>query len=195
MALGIGITDGKLIYCHGVAEGNVDKKISTLEYKNRRVYDCFSGSFTDEFGSPDLYIPPITIYDIPHPYRRARYNPDLLPAAISIASGNYDSTLNTPSDLTDLLPSDDTNTLHVRNKYVHFQGRTNIGYCCRKHGQKICYKRQGYIAPHDLIITRKFILVIGFPGLFQIQGLDYWNINSLCKNFSAYCCVCIPYIL
>ena len=39
VALGMGITDGKLLYCHGVAEGNEDKKISTLEYKNRTVYD------------------------------------------------------------------------------------------------------------------------------------------------------------
>ena len=26
VALGMGITDGKLLYCHGAAEGNVDKK-------------------------------------------------------------------------------------------------------------------------------------------------------------------------
>ena len=31
VALGMGITDGKLLYFHGVAEGNMDKKISTLE--------------------------------------------------------------------------------------------------------------------------------------------------------------------
>ena len=30
VALGMVITDGKLIYCHGVAEVNMDKKISTL---------------------------------------------------------------------------------------------------------------------------------------------------------------------
>ena len=41
VALGMGITDGKLLYCHGVTEGNKDKKISTLEYNNRTVYDCF----------------------------------------------------------------------------------------------------------------------------------------------------------
>ena len=28
--LGVGITDGKLLYCHDIAEGNVDKKLSTL---------------------------------------------------------------------------------------------------------------------------------------------------------------------
>ena len=40
--LGMGITDVKLLYCHGVAEGNKDKKISTLEYNNRTVYYCFN---------------------------------------------------------------------------------------------------------------------------------------------------------
>ena len=39
VALGVGITDGKLLYCHGVSEGNEDKKMSTLEYNNRTVYD------------------------------------------------------------------------------------------------------------------------------------------------------------
>ena len=39
VALGMGITDGKLLYCHGVAEENKDKKISTLEYNNRTVYE------------------------------------------------------------------------------------------------------------------------------------------------------------
>ena len=28
VALGMGIADGKLIYCHGVSERNVDRKIS-----------------------------------------------------------------------------------------------------------------------------------------------------------------------
>ena len=37
VALGRGITDGRLLYCHGVAEGNLDKKISTLEYNNSTV--------------------------------------------------------------------------------------------------------------------------------------------------------------
>ena len=31
VVLGMGITDGKLLYCRGVIEGNLDKKISTLE--------------------------------------------------------------------------------------------------------------------------------------------------------------------
>ena len=40
VALGMGIIDGNLLYFHGVTEGNMDKKISTLEYNNKKVYDC-----------------------------------------------------------------------------------------------------------------------------------------------------------
>ena len=67
MALGMGITYGKLLHCHGVAEGNEDKKISTLDYNNRKVYDCFNNPFTDDCGSPAMYLPPITIDDRPPP--------------------------------------------------------------------------------------------------------------------------------
>ena len=31
VALGVGITDGNLLYCHFVAEVNVDKTVSTLD--------------------------------------------------------------------------------------------------------------------------------------------------------------------
>ena len=50
VALGMGITDGKLLFCHGVAEGNMDKKFLTLEYNNRTVYDCFNNPFTADLG-------------------------------------------------------------------------------------------------------------------------------------------------
>ena len=30
LVLGVGITDGNLLYCHGVTEGNVDTQIPTL---------------------------------------------------------------------------------------------------------------------------------------------------------------------
>ena len=44
-------------------------------------------------------------------------------------------------------------------------------------------KIKGYIAPNDLIRIRYFIIVIGFPGLVQRQGLDSWNIEILCHHF------------
>ena len=56
-------------------------------------------------------------------------------------------------------------------------------------------KRKAYIATHDLIRTRYFIIVMGFPGLFQRQGLDSWNIIILCHNFLVDCCTCLPSIL
>ena len=56
-------------------------------------------------------------------------------------------------------------------------------------------KRHGSIAPHALIRARKFIIVVGFPGIIQIQGLVYWNINTMCHSVSVDCCVCIPSIL
>ena len=165
VALGMGITDGKLLFCHGVSEGNVDKKISALEYNNRTVYDFFNNLFTDEFGGPYLHLLPITIDDRPHPHKRAQYTPDLLPAAISAASENYVSTFNTAYDSPDLLPSDDTNTLHVMKKDVHFQGRVHIGYCCRKHGQKSCYKNTRFYCYTCSDKNKKFYYCPGFSGI------------------------------
>ena len=123
----MGITGGKLLYCHGVEEGNQDKKISTLEYNNRTVYYCFNNPFIDDFGSPHLNLPPVTFDDIPRPHKRAHYKPDLLPANISVASENYSSTLTTPYDLLYLLPSDDPNNLHIMNMDVPVIGRVYIG--------------------------------------------------------------------
>ena len=87
---------GKLLFCHGILEESVDKKISTGEYNNRTVYDWFKNHFTADFGSPALYPPTITVDDRPHPYKRACYTLDLLPAAISVASENTVSTLTAP---------------------------------------------------------------------------------------------------
>ena len=86
LVLFMGITDGKLLYCHGVAEGNAKKKISTLEYNNRTVYDCFNDLLTDEFFIPDLHLPPIAIDDRPRPYKIALYTPDLFTSAIYVTS-------------------------------------------------------------------------------------------------------------
>ena len=39
VVLGMGIIDGKFIFCYGISEESVDKTISTGEYNNRTVYD------------------------------------------------------------------------------------------------------------------------------------------------------------
>ena len=123
----MGITDGKLLYCNGDAEGNMCKKVSTLEYRHRTVYYCFNNNFTAIFGSPDLRLPPINIDDRPPQHKIARYNPDLLLSDISVASENSVSTLTTPSDMPDLLPTNDPTTIHVMNKYLTLEVRVNIG--------------------------------------------------------------------
>ena len=101
----------------------MDKIISTVEYNKRTIYECFNNPFTNEFDTPDLNLPPIIIDDRPCPHKRARYTPDLIPAAISVASENSDSTLTTPSDSPNFLPSDNNNPLHVIKKYKPYLGR------------------------------------------------------------------------
>ena len=39
VTLGMEITDGKLLFFHGISERSVDKKISMRAYNNRTVYD------------------------------------------------------------------------------------------------------------------------------------------------------------
>ena len=119
------------------------KEFLTREYNNRTVYDCFNNPVTDDFGIQALNLPPIASYDRPCPHKRARYTPDLIPAAISVASENTVITLTTPSDLPRLLllPSDDPNPTHARMKDESYCIRAKIGYCCREHDDKICYKK------------------------------------------------------
>ena len=65
VALGMGITDGKLLFCRGFSETRAGKNISMREYKNRAVYYCFSNTLPADCGIPDLNLPPIKIDDIP----------------------------------------------------------------------------------------------------------------------------------
>ena len=68
------------------------------EYNNRTFYDFFNDPFPYDFGSPDLNLLLIDIDDIPRPDKIDRYTPDLIPAAIYVASENSVGTLTTPSD-------------------------------------------------------------------------------------------------
>ena len=116
------------------------------------------------FGSPYLNPRPIAIDDRPRLHKRDCYILDILPVTIYVASEKSVSTLTTPSDLKLilLLPSDDPNFPHAINKYDPYCGRVKIGYCYRKHDEKDATKRQGSIAPRDLIKTGKFITVMVF---------------------------------
>ena len=118
LTLGMGIADGKLLLCHGISEGSLDKKIPMRQYNNRTVYDFFNNPFPDIFGSPDFNLPPITIDDIPRLDKISNYTPDMLPGAVYAASEKYVSTFTTPSDSPPLriLTSDGPNPHHFMNK-------------------------------------------------------------------------------
>ena len=135
LVFSMGIPDGMLQFCHGISEESVDKTISTKEYNSRTVYKWFNDPFTDNFGIPALNLPPITIDDRPRQHKRACYAPDLFPAAIYIASDNSVSTFTTPSDSPQIfiLPSDDTNPIHVMRKDGTYRSRLKRGYWCRNH--------------------------------------------------------------
>ena len=111
-----------------------------------------------------IYLPSPLMIDPPM-HKRAQYAPDLLPAAISVASENYVSTLTNPYDTPNLPPSYGPNTLHIFKKYLPLLVRVKRLYCCNKHGQKYATKRPGSFAPNALIKTRHFIIVMGFPRL------------------------------
>ena len=119
----------------------------------------------------------------------------MLPDAISIASEMYFSTLTTPSDLPDIIPSDYTNTIHVMNKDTHFLGGMKRGYRFRKHDQIRCYKKTRLYCYTYSDKSKKIIIVMGFPGLIQIQGLASWEIKIICHNVLVDCCDFIPPIL
>ena len=107
------------------------------------VYECLNNHFTADFGIPGLNPLPITIDNRPCLYKISRYTPDLLSSAIYVAPENFVSTLTTPSDLLwiFLLPSDDTNPLHVMKKNDPKCGNMKRLYCYRKNDGKICYKK------------------------------------------------------
>ena len=77
---------------------------------------------------------------VPPPHKKAWYNPDLIPAAISVDSENSISNLTTPSDSPDILPTHDPTSIHVLKKDVILKGVVNRGYFCSKHGRIRCYK-------------------------------------------------------
>ena len=143
LVLGVSITDGKLFFCHGISEGSGDKKISMREYNNRTVYDWSNNHFPDYCVSPALNLPPITIDNSPRLHKRYHYTPYLLPAAISVASENYVSTLTAPYYLPQilLLPYNDTNTPQNMNEDEPYHGRVKIVYCSSKHDEKGYYKK------------------------------------------------------
>ena len=103
--------------------------------------------------------------------KQARYIPDLLQSAISVASENSINTFTTPYDSPQLilLTSDDPNHHHAMKKYETYHVSMERGYWSRKCDEIICYKKLGSIAPHALIKTRNFITVVVFQYWFRDQ--------------------------
>ena len=98
------------------------------KYNSRTVYECLNNPFKSECVSPVLNMPPIIIDNIPHLDKRARYTPDLLPAAISVASEKSIITFTNPSDSPQhlVLTSDDTNHIRYIKKDEPYSGRVKI---------------------------------------------------------------------
>ena len=94
----MGITEAKLLFCHGIPDQSKYKKISLREYNDRKVYEWLNNQFIFYGGIKYLNLPHMPIGDSFRPNKRAYYTPDPLSSAISVASGNSISTLTTPSD-------------------------------------------------------------------------------------------------
>ena len=103
VVLGMGISYGKLLFCHGISYQSKDNTISIIEYNDMTVYDCFNNTFSVNCGIPYLNLPPIPIYDSPRTNKRSRYTYDPLPVSKSVTPGNSVSTLTTPSNYPQLL--------------------------------------------------------------------------------------------
>ena len=91
---------------------------------------------------------PIPIDDSTLPDKRARYTPDLLPYAISIAYEDSVITLTAPYDPPQVLAltSGDPNPNNFMNKYNPVHGRVKRGYWSRRRDGKI------YIKNHFLLL-------------------------------------------
>ena len=98
MALSMGITDVKLLLCHGIATDNKNKDITMTEYNDRKVFDYFNNISPDNCDTQDLNIPHMAFDYSPRPPKIPCNTFDMLPATISAASKNSLSTLTSPCD-------------------------------------------------------------------------------------------------
>ena len=145
----------------------MDKKISTRGCNYRTFYDYLYNTFPDYCGSQYFNLPPITIENIPHPHKRARYFPNLLPATISVASENivvlWPTLLIRHNSLSYLLM---ILTLPIKwGKIILSVASliedTALGNIIKKDATN----RQGSIAPRALIKIKKLYYFHGFPVL------------------------------
>ena len=82
--LGMGITYGNILFCHGVSYEIIKlKKISLI------VYELFNNNTPVDYSSPYLSITPMPIDDSPRPNKRYQYTSDPLPDSIYVTSGKF----------------------------------------------------------------------------------------------------------
>ena len=130
------------------------------------------------------------------PDKRARYNPDILPSDIYVASEKYVSTLTAPYDYTQVivLTFYDTNPHHTMKNDNLVHGRVKIGYCYRRHGgirfektrfyQSTCYNKYN-----------KIYYCNGFDRNNSEMRNSFIEHKNWTEHFSVDWCVCFPYIL
>ena len=142
MALAVGIIYGKLLSCHEIPDQSKDNKISTIEYNDRKVYECFNNLFLVYCGSPYFNITAMPIDGSICPKERYLNTSDLLPSSIYVSYGKYVSTLTTPSDSPQVisLTSDDPNTHRTITKDNPGHYRGGVVYYSRIYDVIICYK-------------------------------------------------------
>ena len=137
----MGITDGKLLFCHDISEQRKDRLISMIYYNDIKFYDCFNNPFPADFGIPDLNIPPVLFDESTWMNKIPLYNSDPLSAAISVTSVKSVSTFTTPSEYPKfiLFNSYDPSTHHTIMSDNLSYGRVKRGYFSRIHDGIICF--------------------------------------------------------
>ena len=84
VALGMGILDENVLFCHGTSEKNRDRKIILRYYNWVAVYDWFINPFKLYGRILALDIPHVSIDDRPCPNKKSGCNSDPLPDTIYI---------------------------------------------------------------------------------------------------------------
>ena len=82
--LGMGITYGNILFCHGVSYEIIKLKTISLI-----VYELFNNNTPVDYSSPYLNITPMPIDDSPRPNKRYQYTSDPLPDSIYVTSGKF----------------------------------------------------------------------------------------------------------
>ena len=83
------------------------------------------------------------------------------------------------------------NNIHVLNKYLPLKGKVHRGYCCMKHGQKICYEKIRFYCSTCYDEDKKFYYCHGFYNISLVTTncfLEHQHYMSL-----GYCLLfCLP---